>query len=129
MLSRLCPSQHTRVCTGLEFMTFPPALLSCVLVVLACYLHCGTIATYVVLGCTVALVLGFQSAFVYTCLYAFPYNGWAWSSVFGGLTWLVPGFESEARAHAEVEQPALQPLASPYPMDGEGGKTRTRDPY
>ena len=81
-----------------EFMTFIPAMSSLVMIVLACRLHCGTIATYIVLGSVVALFVTFQLAFNHMCAFAFPYNAWSWSSIFLGYQWFVyPGLEAAAR--------------------------------
>lgn len=85
-----------------EFMTFVPALLSFVMIVLACHLHCGRLAAYIVLGVVSAIVLTFQLGFNHMCMYAFPYNAWAWGSVFGGVYWLVPGFKAVAREQGEL---------------------------
>lgn len=92
----------TRFLGFCEFMTFVPAMGSFALIVLACHLHCSRVTTYIVLGVVSAGVLGFQLVFNHMCLYAFPYNSWCWSSVFGGAYWLWPGSERRARAHGEL---------------------------
>lgn len=91
----------------LEFMTFVPALGSFVLIMLACHLHCSPMAFYIVLGVVGFSVVSFQLAFNHTMMYAFPYNNWAWGSVFMGAYWLYDyligkqWLEKSARAHGE----------------------------
>lgn len=85
-----------------EFMTFVPALGCFALIVIACHLHCSVIAARFVLIATGALVLSFQLGFNHMCQSAFPYNAWAWTSVFGGVYWLLPRPFGASRAHAKA---------------------------
>lgn len=73
------------------------------LVALAASLRCGTVATFVVLGVTVVLVVGFQTGFVVVCCSAFPYNAWAWSLVASsGIPWFLPWQRRLAERHGRI---------------------------
>jgi hypothetical protein len=86
----------------LEFATFIPALGSFGLIILAAHLRCGMTASYIVLGCCCALIVVFQAWFIVMCTHSFPYNAWAWSSVFGGFLWLSGRLQAEAKTHGEL---------------------------
>lgn len=96
----------TRWIGFLEFMTFVPALLCFMLIGLASHLYSSTMVTRVVAVTMCAFVLSFQIAFNHMCQHAFPYNAWAWTSVFGGIYWMLPrpfaSTEAVARAHGEL---------------------------
>jgi hypothetical protein len=87
----------------LEFATFVPAIGTFALVAIAAHLHCGRVASGIVLAVCCALVVGFQAAFCAMCNSAFPYNAWAWATVASAAyPWLSSRVEKDARTHGEL---------------------------
>lgn len=85
-----------------EFCTFIPALTFFSLIILATYLHCSILAFWIVLGVCCGSVVIFQNFFILMCMGAFPYNCWAWASVFGGVPWLSKRLQIDAKTHGEI---------------------------